>query len=71
MYFSRLVESRIKKGVIVSLSKELIDSSTPWQPGNHFVVGTPENRYSLFEKTTAIGVTDLDLAIPAATGDFP
>lgn len=52
----RLEEARS----IQAVSRELAESSSPWKPGRHFVLGTPEHAYPISEGITAINVDGLE-----------
>lgn len=46
--------------IIHIISTELLQSNTPWKPGQHYVVGTPPNTYDISDGVTAIGIANID-----------
>ena len=44
---------------IVAVSNELEESKTPWAPGQHYVIGTPANRYPIGGDVSAIDISQL------------
>lgn len=49
---------------IRAVSRELAESGIPWQPGRHFVLGTPERPYDLASGVETISIMELDRVIP-------
>ncbi len=48
---------------ILAVDRELRASNSPWRPGQHFVVGTPLDPYSVCDGVRAISVHELDEAL--------